>query len=89
MMELLWPSFCGGVIVGLWIIARARRKAVARLVDRLLATQEPDDVPVCRKVLDDVKVAGWRSGWSADVPMQDAAGRMIERCVKRLTKGKP
>ncbi len=83
MIELLWPPFCGGVIVGLWIIARDRRKAVVRLVDRLLATQEPDDVPVCRKVLEDVKAAGWRPGWSVDGPTQDAPGRVIARCVKR------
>ena len=74
----------GGAIVGLWIVAHERGKAVDRLVDRI----------------ENVKISAvdeWRSSLKKSIRLRsrlgsgradkhDAPGRAIARSVRRMTK---
>ena len=87
-VEHLSGPFMGGVIVGLWIVARDRRKAVDRFNGIL--HERPEDAAkgkVHAEIIEAVKAAGRTlTPTHKGGPSQDAAGRVIARSVKRMTK---
>ena len=83
-LALIEGGVIGGLIVGLWIVARDRRKAVDRLYDCGLHAESPADfekrVRLNGLVPPLIPIRGGRK------PKQDAPGRVIARSVKRVTK---
>ena len=84
-----------GMNIGLWIIARHRRKAVDRFRDHLYKARKPDEALGCAIAIEEIDKAGWcytRKGHTQIARKGgvqiDGPGRVIERSVRRMTKEK-
>lgn len=88
MMDLVLqcvPAFMLGIIGGLWIVARDRRTAVDRLVERIERVGKLDSHSL--EPLGPIQGLKYRIRCAGTTPDgQDAPGRVIARSVKRVTK---